>query len=110
MQDWMTLAGSGLAAVLALAGSAVSYGSLRQKVKDMNIRIDRLGEILERATDVRAQVDLLAAKTEGAQKLLLEKHEGGQTLINEKIDGLRAEVRSFMQGQTAVRRAPAGQA
>lgn len=112
MFSWQDLSAIGTVALafLALGGAAAAFGVIRQKVKELAIRVDHHGEQIEKLSDMKSSVELLAANTQNAHALLLQKQGSTEQLLAERFEGLRAEVRSFMQGQVAaVRRAPTQQ-
>lgn len=109
--DWAAIASVTMAA-LALAGVAIGYGALRQKVSDMRARMDDQDSKIEKVTDalgsvadLRGEVRTFAAKTDGSHSLLLEKVQSMGELVAERLDGLRREMDGHRQPSS--RRAPA---
>ena len=101
--DWPAIASVTMAA-LALAGAAIGYGALRQKVADLLTRMDGQDQKIEKVTDalgsvsdLRGEVRTFAAKTDGSHALLLEKVQNMAELVAERLDGLRREIDGHRQ-------------
>lgn len=98
------LSAAGAAAVAVLA-SAVSYGATRQKVSDLQERLDRQDENIARLTaaiektgEVAAAVDRLSDKVTASNTLNASQQASADKLVAERFESLRGEVRAFMLG------------
>lgn len=111
--DW-GVAASVVVAGLALLGSAVSYGAVRQKVKDVSTRVDQqdarihdIGQALNSVSELRGEVRTFAEKTAGAHELVLEKLEASDRLVSERLDRLREQIDHSRSFAPPRQRAPA---
>ena len=105
MTDWTGAAGQYIASGFSAAVALVSYGMLRQKVKDLDVRTGKNTERIDDLASVKASVDLLAQSVDHGHTLIRTEAKAAQDLAAQTMDGLRSELRAFLQGQ-----ASAGQA
>lgn len=93
-------------ALVAMAGAAVSYGVMRQKVADLGARILRQDQQVDRlwtqvdeinktnkaVTALQGSIETLTARMEAGHNLMLAKLEGSERLTTQRFDDLKRSV------------------